>query len=548
MADVFDLRAKLKLEYDKSEAKKIGQDISNAINQSTTINSTKAKKIGNFVDIKKIKSQLSELKSKFQDVVKPLKILMNRIGRIALYRIIRGMLKTISDGFREGIQNIYQFSKNISGSFATSMDTAATSLLYLKNSLGAALAPVLESLIPILVKVIDKFVELINVVNQLFATLSGKSTYMKAIKYQTEYAESAKDAAGAVKELLFGFDELNVLNSTSSGSGSTLDYDKMFKETPLGTAFTAFQMNVSDIIFNWKDLTAEDIMAKVITGLNGVTGALIGWKFGGIKGAVLGAVIGTGIGLLTSSLTFNADGKIDKDELKSMLYGVIGAIVGGALGIATGTGVVKGALLGFSATMGLQGLIKSLVFGDNCKYSDFQLFSLLAPALGAILGAKIGMHFGIGGALIGLTIGATIGFAIKSVAFNTEGAKFDDMPEAYDTGVFDVSPSQYEDNSVLKKLKLKAKQADRLAGGGIPDVGSLFWAGENGAELIAQVGGHSTVYNEEQLGESLAYANESVVNAINTLIGVVRNKSSNVTISASDIRKAVNTSSMRVGV
>ena len=101
-----------------------------------------------------------------------------------IYRVM-GLFKT---GLTDGLDNLYQYSLITGNQFAASMDRAATSLLYLKNSIAAAAAPLINALAPALDFVVDKVVTLLNRFNQLVSALSGKTTYTKAVKQQTKYA------------------------------------------------------------------------------------------------------------------------------------------------------------------------------------------------------------------------------------------------------------------------------------------------------------------------------------------------------------------------
>lgn len=165
--------------------------------------------------------------------------LISSFQRVLLYRTIRTLIKEIGEAFRTGINDLYQWSKLFGGEFAQSMDNAASSLLYFKNSIGAAVAPLINALVPALEAVIDKVVEAINWINQLFAALSGATTWTRAKKVATEYAEAAKGAGAAAKEALkylAPFDELNVLPEENKGGGggaSGTDYSDMFEEVPL---------------------------------------------------------------------------------------------------------------------------------------------------------------------------------------------------------------------------------------------------------------------------------------------------------------------------
>lgn len=165
----------------------------------------------------------------------------------AMYRMINGVISAITDGFKTGVSNLYQYSKAINGPFADSMDRIATALLYFKNSIGAAVGPLINMLAPAIEFVTDKAVEFLNTINQLFARLSGASTWTKAIRYPKEYAEAADDAKKANEELkrtILGFDELNVLQDNkskdSSKSKTADDYSKMFEEVALTAADNPF--------------------------------------------------------------------------------------------------------------------------------------------------------------------------------------------------------------------------------------------------------------------------------------------------------------------
>lgn len=159
------------------------------------------------------------------------------IKRIAVYRAIRTALKEISQGFREGVENLYQYSLLINGEFAQSMDTIATASLYAKNSLGAMAAPIINALAPAIDFLVDKFVNALNTINELIASLTGAQTWTRALKYPKAYADALDGANGKAKELratLLGFDEINRLDDNKKGSrGSAayeMDYSKMFTE------------------------------------------------------------------------------------------------------------------------------------------------------------------------------------------------------------------------------------------------------------------------------------------------------------------------------
>ena len=160
----------------------------------------------------------------------------NSIKRIAFYRLIRGAIKSVTQGFSEGIENMYFWSQAVGTSFAPAMDRLATATLYLKNGFASMWSPLIERAIPIIDHVIDKLVDFFNFAQEGFARLTGAATWTKALKYPVQFAENtegATKAAKALQNVLMGFDELNVINtpkdSGRGAAGDEKDYSAMFK-------------------------------------------------------------------------------------------------------------------------------------------------------------------------------------------------------------------------------------------------------------------------------------------------------------------------------
>lgn len=160
----------------------------------------------------------------------------NSVKRIAFYRVIRSAIKAVTQGFSEGIQNMYFWSQAVGTSFAPAMDRLATATLYLKNGFASMWSPLIERAIPIIDHVIDKLVDFFNFVQEGFARLTGASTWTKALKYPVQFAENtegATKAAKALQNVLMGFDELNVINTPNDSgrgaAGDEKDYSAMFQ-------------------------------------------------------------------------------------------------------------------------------------------------------------------------------------------------------------------------------------------------------------------------------------------------------------------------------
>lgn len=152
--------------------------------------------------------------------------LFHSIKRIAMYRGIRALIRSITSGFSEGIKHLYRWSELVNNEFKASMDSLSTSAHYLRDSLGAMVSPLIDALAPAVEILVEKFVSLLNVVNQFFATLTGKDTWRRAVRTATEYDDGIKDAADSTKEAteaqkklnkaLQDFDELNLITTSTT--------------------------------------------------------------------------------------------------------------------------------------------------------------------------------------------------------------------------------------------------------------------------------------------------------------------------------------------
>lgn len=182
--------------------------------------------------IKNIAGSLTDRLSKnikgFSDGFKKL---AQSFGRVLKFKTISFVLNQISAAIKDGTRNLYEYSRAIGGDFSKNLDNIATGLLYFKNSVGAMTAPILNALIPVFDSLIDRIVEGVNWLNQLIAKMTGASSWTKAIRQQTTYAEATTQAADATKRLLAGFDELNIIGSSSKGTGTNVG--GMFEEVSL---------------------------------------------------------------------------------------------------------------------------------------------------------------------------------------------------------------------------------------------------------------------------------------------------------------------------
>ena len=170
-------------------------------------------------------------------------VFMSSLMRIAKYRLMRTIIKSITSAFSEGLKNAYAFSDGIVSEghrFAAALDGMSSAGYTMKNQLGSAFISLLSAIAPIINSIISLVAKLADALSQIFAAFTG-TTYLKAIDYNKKWADSAGGAGKAAKEWrnqLLGFDEINRLDDPNNGGGgggggSALDPSKMFVDTAL---------------------------------------------------------------------------------------------------------------------------------------------------------------------------------------------------------------------------------------------------------------------------------------------------------------------------
>ena len=245
--------------------------------------------------LKLLKSAVSKATSPIANFAKKLGAVGAAFKRILFYRVIRSVIREIGDAFKYGVNNLYAWSQLFDGRFASSMDRITTAFNYFKNSIGAAVAPIINALAPAIDYLVDKIVVLLNAINQLFAKLTGASYWTKANKVAAQYADNATAAGKAAKEALrylAPFDELNVLPSnkdSGSGSGGGNAVDSGLFETR-----EAFSEAISDF--------ADKIKAAWNSGDWEEVGRFLGGKVNELIEKIPWADLGTKVGKFINAL------------------------------------------------------------------------------------------------------------------------------------------------------------------------------------------------------------------------------------------------------
>lgn len=497
----------------------------------------------------KVGSKLKKIVSGFST---KLSNLTKTVGRAIMYSLMYNVIYTafnlIRDAFSEGFGNLYQYSKEFSGRFSQSLDSLATSALYLKNSLATAFAPLIDSLAPNLDIIIGKVVTLLNLFAQLMAALSGQSTYTRAVKSATEFAESTGSAAAALKSFIAGFDELNVIEKSGGGGSAAAvpDYSSMFEEAKVTSGVTEVAEKIK-VVFGW----IEDHLTLIKNLALAVGAGFLAWKVASlftdnlkvIRTAVLaisGAVL-----LVTSGLDAWNNG-VNWENLIGMLTG-IGLIVGGLTISFGAVGAAIGLVVGGIALLatGLNDWVKT----GELSTQAFWALEAGIVAVGAGLALIVGWPALVVAAISGIALAVYKYWnEIKSYCSKTwesikvkitgvwENIKFsvvskiDTLKSSIDNRFESIKATVKKAVEKLKsffnfrwelpKIKLPHFSltgsfsltppsvpkigVDWYANGGFVDQGQLFIAREAGAEMIGSIGRKTAVANNDQIVESVS--------------------------------------------
>lgn len=233
-------------------------------------------------------SGVKELAKETSKAKTPLQTFVDSLKRIAFYRIIRSIIKAITQAFKEGLEYAYTFSNGIiteGHRFSDAMDAMYSAGIKMKAQLGAAFIALLTAIQPIVDALIALVTKLADALSQLFSVFTG-GTYLKAKDVSAEFADTMKKGAGSAKEWknqVLGFDEINKLNEPSgSGSGaSALDPMAMFEDTPIDGIFKKIKdkldelkesLDFEPLRKSWEKLkkSAQELGDTIITGIGWV--------------------------------------------------------------------------------------------------------------------------------------------------------------------------------------------------------------------------------------------------------------------------------------
>lgn len=196
-----------------------------------------------------------------------------------------------------------------------SINELKASLQGLKASWGAAFAPIITAVIPVLQTLIGWIKKAMDAIASFFAALSGKSTFKRAITNTGKLSDNLSSGAGAAKEMkkqLIGIDTLTIAQDSSSGGGGGGS----------GSGFEYEDVAISDKIKN--------NLGLIKNLLEGIAALAIGLAFGKTAAGIAMVLFGT-LDLINAFKNFINTGSLTKDMCVEMSTGFLKIGIGLAL-------------------------------------------------------------------------------------------------------------------------------------------------------------------------------------------------------------------------
>lgn len=369
--------------------------------------------------------------------------------RIALYRLIRTIIASITQAVKEGMENLAKYDMN----FNKSMSSIVTSIQNIKNSIGLMAQTFIEGLAPVLEQVSILFTNIANEVSRINAMQKGITEYTKInAEYTKNYANSLAKASG------FAFDTFNVLSGGTGSMYETANVNDVSEQNAniISSMYIDAFMSIKNAVVNM-----ITFLKPFVEGFLTVFSPII-W---------IASKINEGVSWLLANIPF----------LGEILGGLTAIIV--ALNIATSMNPIGWLIIGLTVLIGLIGLLVKAIVENWSSIVEF-----LGNAVRAIGNVCVTIVNAVINAIEIMINGVVAGINFLLDGVNQLGNFF----------------------GADWNLQLSRAEYGRLeyfADGGIASAGSLFVAGEAGAELLTNMGGGNTgVTNVEQFENAMTRA------------------------------------------
>lgn len=295
-------------------------NLSRAKNTTGNSNIARLKKTGSA--LKNLAKKLNVFRKATQRASKSSKKFSNSLRmmkQLVLSMLVMRALFAVLQNMTESFQGLAKYSKE----FNRSISEIKASSTLVRNQLAAAFEPLINSIMPVLVRLLDSVAFGLEKITHFMAALTGAESYTKATRKVEDYAASLDDAAGSSKKLrksLMGFDELNVLNNSddassggsgSSGSGSGTEFETVKVENK-------FTDLVNRLKSAWENADFTEIGQSIGLKINGIFDG-IDWEGIQEKASKIGKSVATLINGLFDGVDWNKTGKTVAEGFNTIL-------------------------------------------------------------------------------------------------------------------------------------------------------------------------------------------------------------------------------------
>lgn len=482
--------------------------------------------------VNRLSEAYNKLTESFKNATKGITKLLKAFGRIALYRMLRSVIKSITDGFKEGMSNAYQYSAIIDFRLKPALDSISSATLKMKNQLGSMAAEILSTVAPAIIKLAGWITKLADIIAQVFAALQGNSTYLKAIDVTKAWEDNTK-AAKKYQANLQGFDKLNVINSNNDSGSANSQIGDMFKVAEVSKGIAE------------KIQWLKDHLKELLPIIAAIGAGILAWKIGKALGLGLKKLIGlfmavAGAVLYVWSWLDAWNNGVNLKNVIGMISGVILVALGLGIAfdsVAAGWGLLIGGI--GMIVVGLRDWIKTGKLSTETCW-------LLEAGIAAV---GFGLAF-ITKSPIPLLIAAVVALALciyknwdkikacLSKAWDwvktTASSFWDSVLRTTETtinkiidainwlltpirNIVEALGSLFNTNWEMDAISHvsfapsgggagHSRSGKAYASGGFPQTGEFFLARENGAEMVGSIGGRTAVANNDQITNAIASA------------------------------------------
>lgn len=338
------------IEYELSKKKELKLD-----DRTISEYESKAEKLRNkIIDLKKRQEDLNN--TNLSDVTKSVDNVGNSVSKV-IKKVTKWALAVFS------VRSAYSLISRSVSTLSQYNDQIKTDIEYISFSIATALQPVVEYLIKLVY-------ELLGAINDISIAWFGVNLFAKA---SAENMNKVVKSAQKMRKALAGFDEMNVMQDTSSSGGAGI--------TSPSVDFTKNNREETEKVKNfWKDIAKfwEEDVLDIMASLDGNWATMVAgfytWGqgiytfFKGVKDVIVG-LFQIIVGAFSDDMSLMEEGwKKLWNGLLNILTGVLSMVVGGLL---MSFGVVKGLFLDlYNSIKGIVISIYNLFYNMGVKVGE----------------------------------------------------------------------------------------------------------------------------------------------------------------------------------